>query len=46
MIDEGVSVRWAPRIWNLWDADLKGEIIAASSDRLIRYFNRNVPGGF
>lgn len=46
VIDEGLTVRWAPRIWNLWDADLKREVLAASSDRLIRYFNRNVPGGY
>jgi len=46
VIDEGTTVRWAPRIWNRWDADLKHEILTASSDRLIRYFNRIVPGGY
>jgi hypothetical protein len=45
-VDEGVTVRWAPRIWALWDSDLKREIHAAAFDRLVRYFNRNVPGGY
>jgi hypothetical protein len=46
VIDEGAAIRWAPQIWNLWDAELKREIHAASFDRLVRYFNRNVPGGY
>ena len=42
--DEGSTIRWAPRIWNHWDADLKREIHMACSDRLIRYFNRHAGG--
>ena len=44
--DEQTAVRWAPRIWSRWDADLKREIHAACLDRMIRYFNRHVPGGY
>lgn len=46
VIDEGTSVRWAPRIWALWNSALQKEILTACSDRLVRYFNRHVPGGF
>jgi hypothetical protein len=46
VLDDGTTIRWAPRIWHLWDSDLKREIHAAAFDRLIRYFQRNVPGGF
>lgn len=46
VLDEGTAIRWAPRIWHLWDSDLKREIHAAASDRLVRYFTRNVPGGY
>ena len=46
VLDEGNWIRWAPRIWTQWNSELKREILAASHDRLIRYFNRHVPGGF
>jgi hypothetical protein len=46
VIDEVNSVRWAPRIWCQWNADLKHEIVAACQNRLIRYFERHVPGGY
>lgn len=46
VLDEGTTIRWAPRIWQLWNSDLKREIHSAAFDRLIRYFHRNVPGGF
>jgi hypothetical protein len=46
VIDEGVSVRWSPRIWALWNTELRREIRTACFDRLIRYFNRHVPGGY
>ena len=46
LIDEGNSIRWAPRIWAQWNPSLAQEIHAASLDRLIRYFNRHVPGGY
>jgi len=46
VIDEGASIRWATRIWDQWNSDLKREIHAACVDRLVRYFNRHVPGGY
>jgi hypothetical protein len=46
VVDEGTSIRWSPRLWSLWNADVKREIQAACQDRLIRYFNRHVPGGY
>ncbi len=44
--DEGAAIRWAARIRRLWTSELKREIHAAAFDRLTRYFNRNVPGGY
>jgi len=46
LIDGGNSIKWAPRIWDQWNSSLAEEIHAASLDRLIRYFNRHVPGGY
>jgi hypothetical protein len=46
LIDEKSSVRWAPRIWSLWNTELRDEIRQASEDRLVRYFTRHVPGGY
>jgi Endonuclease NucS len=46
VIDELTLVRWAPRIWSMWTVDLRREIHQASFDRLVRYFNRHVPGGY
>jgi hypothetical protein len=46
VVDEGTWIRWAPRVWGQWNHDLKREILAACRDRLVRYFNRYVPGGF
>jgi hypothetical protein len=46
VINEETSVRWAPRIWSQWNASLAQEIRAASFDRLVRYFDRHVPGGY
>jgi hypothetical protein len=46
VIDEGATIRWAPRIWCQWSADLQKEIRNAAFDRLMRYFTRNVPGGY
>ena len=43
---EGTAIRWAARIRQHWTAELKREIHAAALDRLTRYFNRNVPGGY
>lgn len=46
VIDEGTSVRWASRIWKQWNASLAQEIRSATFDRLVRYFDRHVPGGY
>jgi Endonuclease NucS len=46
VIDEGTSIRWADRIWSRWSPVLKSEIHSAALDRLRRYFERNVPGGY
>jgi len=46
VVNEGSSIRWAPRIWTSWDSDLKREIRDAAFRRLVNYFNRSVPGGF
>ena len=45
VVEEGSSIRWAPRIWSRWDAELKHEVYAAAFDRLHRYFDRHA-GGF
>jgi hypothetical protein len=46
VVNEGTSIRWAPRIWHQWNSDLKREIRTACFDRLVRYYNRHVPGGY
>lgn len=46
VLNEGGSIRWAPRIWHQWSSDLKREIHNACFDRLVRYYNRHVPGGY
>jgi hypothetical protein len=46
VIEEGASIRWAPRIWSQWSTDLQREIRHACFDRLVRYFERHVPGGY
>lgn len=46
VVDEVTSIRWAPRVWSEWTASLAQEIRVASFDRLVRYFNRHVPGGY
>lgn len=45
VIDETESVRWAPRLWSQWNTTFKEQIRVAAWDRLVRYFNRHVPGG-
>lgn len=42
----GTSLVWAPRIRSIWNAQLKTQIHLAATDRLIRYFNKYVPGGY
>jgi hypothetical protein len=44
VIDEGSSIRWAPRVWSNWTPELKQEILSAASNRLIWYFNQNAGG--
>ncbi|HYK34892.1 endonuclease NucS domain-containing protein [Alloacidobacterium sp.] len=46
VIYKGKTIRWAPRIWCQWSAELSREIRTACYDRLIRYFSRHVPGGY
>jgi Endonuclease NucS len=46
VLDEGTTIRWAPRIWSQWSPQLKQEISNAAFDRLVRYFVRHVPGGY
>lgn len=46
LIDEGLSVRWAPEILSRWTPSLKKELRDAAMQRLITYFTKYVPGGF
>ena len=46
VIDEGESVRWAPRLWSQWTPNFKEQIRIAAWTAFIRYFNRQVPGGY
>jgi Endonuclease NucS C-terminal domain len=46
VIDEINSVKWSSRIWSIWNEHLKEQIRVAAWDRLVRYFNKHVPGGF
>jgi hypothetical protein len=42
----GQQIRWAPRVLEIGSDRLRDEIRRAAFDRLVRYFERNVPGGF
>jgi hypothetical protein len=46
LIDEGSSVQWAPEIRSRWTPELQRELREAAMQRLIRYFDKYVPGGF
>lgn len=46
VINDGASISWAPRIWSQWSPDLQREIRHACFDRLVRYFQKNVPSGY
>ena len=46
VVDEINSIRWAARIWSKWSEELREQIRSAAWDRLVRYFNKHVPGGF
>jgi hypothetical protein len=45
LIDEGSSIRWAPRVWENWSAELQREILSTAKNRLVWYFNQHA-GGF
>ncbi|MGA9507819.1 MAG: endonuclease NucS domain-containing protein [Candidatus Sulfotelmatobacter sp.] len=42
----GEHISWAPRVWAVWSDQVRDELRRAALDRLVRYFDRNVPGGF
>lgn len=42
----GEQISWAPRVLGAWSDQLRDELRRAALDRLVRYFNRNVPGEF
>jgi len=42
----GAEISWGPRILSVWSEQMRGEVRRAAHDRLVRYFERNVPGGF
>jgi len=42
----GAEISWGPRILSVWNEQMRGEVRRAAHDRLVRYFERNVPGGF
>jgi hypothetical protein len=42
----GTDIRWAPRVLSVWSDQVRADIRRAALDRLARYFDRNVPGGF
>lgn len=46
VVEDGPYLRWAPHIWQRWSAELKREIHRAAFDRLVRYFEKSVPGGY
>jgi hypothetical protein len=42
----GAEISWAPRILSIWSEQVRGDVRRAALDRLVGYFERNVPGGF
>jgi hypothetical protein len=40
------EISWGPRILSVWTEQVRGEVLRAALDRLVKYFDRNVPGGF
>jgi hypothetical protein len=46
VIDEGAYIRWAPEILSQFTPQLKKELRDAAINRLVRYFDRYVPGGY
>jgi hypothetical protein len=46
VVKVGEQISWAPRVWAVWSDQLRDKVRRAAFDRLVRYFERNVPGGF
>jgi len=46
VVKVGEQISWAPRVWAVWSDRLRDEMRRAAFDRLVRYYDRNVPGGF
>ncbi len=46
IVRDGNFISWAPQMRSVWSEQLRVEIRRAASDRLVRYFDRNVPGGY
>lgn len=42
----GQQISWAPRVCAIWSDQMRAELRRSAFDRLVRYFDRNVPGGF
>jgi hypothetical protein len=46
VVEMDFEISWAPRVLATWSEKVRGEIRRAAFDRLVLYFDRNVPGGF
>jgi hypothetical protein len=46
VVKVGEQISWAPRVWSVWSDRMRDEMHRAAFDRLVRYYDRNVPGGF
>jgi hypothetical protein len=46
VVSVGGQISWAPRVWAVWSDQMRDEMRRAAFDRLVRYYDRNVPGGF
>ena len=46
VVKDGDQIIWAPRVQTIWSNQMRDELRRAAVDRLVRYFDRNVPGGF
>ena len=46
LTDDDDSIRWSDSVWQQWNPALKEQIKVTAWDRLVRYFERHVPGGF
>lgn len=41
-----VKIGSAPRVLSAWPEQVRADVCRAALDRLVRYFDRNVSGGF